>query len=186
MDKELRTHLQVDDEITLRTWTEDDVDPALEIVLRNREHLQTYMRWMTDDYSIESSRKFILEGIAHRLERKTLAFAILRDDRLVGSIGFNRLDWYARVCEIGYWIDYAEEGKGIITRACRALIDYAFDELGMNRVEIRCSTENIRSAAVPERLGFTKEGVLRQAEVLHGRAHDFCIYGLLAEDPRLW
>ncbi len=56
----------------------------------------------------------------------------------------------------------------------------------MNRVEIRCSTENSRSAAVPERLGFKLEGTLRQAEVLHGRAHDFLIFGLLAEDARLW
>ena len=186
MDKELKTYFQVDDEIILRTWTEDDVESALEIVLRNREHLQTYMQWMTPDYSIEAAKKFISDGIAHRLERKTLGLAILRKEKLVGSSGFNRLDWSARVCEIGYWIDHAEEGKGIITRACRTMIDYAFGELGMNRVEIRCSTENIRSAAVPERLGFTKEGVLRQADVLNGRAHDFCIYGLLAEDPRLW
>lgn len=186
MDKELETHFQIDDDISLRAWTENDIDSALEIVLRNREHLQTYMQWMTPDYSIDSAKKFIVDGIAHRLERKTLGLALLRGDRLIGSTGFNRLDWPARVCEIGYWIDRDEEGKGIITRACRTMIDYAFGQLEMNRVEIRCSTQNARSAAVPERLGFTKEGVLRQAEVLNGQAHDFCIYGLLAEDPRLW
>ncbi len=184
MDEELKTEFRLDDEIVLRAWREDDVDAALEIVLRNREHLQTYMQWATPDYSIESAKKFIADGIAHRLERKTLGLAVLRGDRLIGSIGFNRLDWAAHVCEIGYWIDLGEEGKGIITRACRTMIAYAFDRLEMNRVEIRCSTENARSAAVPERLGFTKEGVLRQAEMLSGRAHDFCIYGLLAEDPR--
>jgi ribosomal-protein-serine acetyltransferase len=186
MDEELKTYFQVDDHIALRAWTENDVDRALEIVLRNREHLQSWMQWMTPDYSVEASKKFIADGIANRIERKTLALAILEDNRMVGSTGFNRLDWVARVCEIGYWIDRDEEGKGIITRACRTMIDYAFDSLEMNRVEIRCSTENVRSAAVPERLGFKKEGVLRQAEMLNGRAHDFCIYGLLAEDPRLW
>lgn len=186
MDKELETYFQVDDDISLRAWTEHDVDIAFEIVLRNREHLQTYMQWMTPDYSIESAKKFITDGIAHRLEKKTLGLALFRGDRLIGSTGFNRLDWPARVCEIGYWIDRDEEGKGIISRACRTMIDYAFQRLEMNRVEIRCSTENLRSTAVPERLGFTKEGVLRQAEVLNGRAHDFCIYGLLAEDTRLW
>jgi len=186
MDKELETHFQVDDDISLRIWTENDVDSALEVVLRNRDHLQTYMQWMTPDYSIDSSKKFIADGIAHRLERKTLGLALCRGDRLIGSIGFNRLDWTARVCEIGYWIDRDEEGKGTITRACRTLINYAFEQLEMNRIEIRCSTENLRSAAVPERLGFTKEGVLRQAELVKGKLHDFNIYGLLAEDPRLW
>jgi ribosomal-protein-serine acetyltransferase len=105
---------------------------------------------------------------------------------LIGSTGFNRLEWTAKVCEIGYWIDRDEEGKGTITKACRAMITYAFDELEMNRIEIRCSTENVRSAAVPERLGFKLEGTLRQAEVLNGHAHDFFIFGLLAEDERLW
>jgi len=66
------------------------------------------------------------------------------------------------------------------------MIDYAFGEMEMNRVEIRCSAQNTRSAAIPERLGFTKEGLLRQAEVINGRPHDFLIFGLLAEDERLW
>ncbi|HVF29492.1 MAG TPA: GNAT family protein [Pyrinomonadaceae bacterium] len=186
MDKELAKELRVDDEIVLRAWTEDDVESALEIVLRNREHLQTYMQWMTVDYSIQDARKFIYQGIAHRLEKKTLGLALVRGDQLIGSTGFNRLDWNALVCEIGYWIDKDEEGKGVITRACQAMIDYAFGELDMNRVEIRCSAENDRSAAVPERLGFKKEGHLRQAEMLNGRPHDFYIFGLLAHDPRLW
>ena len=186
MEQELKTEFDIGDGLSLRAWTENDVDAALEIVLRNREHLHTYMTWMTPQYSIEDAKKFIAEGITNRLEKKNLALGIWRDGKAIGSTGFNRLDWATRTCEIGYWIDMDEEGKGIITRACRAMIEYAFDELKMNRVEIRCSTENARSAAVPERLGFRKEALLREAEVLGGRAHDFCIYGLLAKDPRLW
>ena len=185
MGRELRTEFQVDD-LTMRAWREDDVDASLEIVLRNREHLQTYMQWMTDDYSIEHARKFIVEGIKNRLDKVTLGLALVRDGALIGSTGFNRLDWAARVCEIGYWIDRDSEGRGVVTRACRAMIEYAFDELEMNRIEIRCSAENERSAAIPKRLGFKLEGTLRQAEVLHGRAHDFLVFGLLAEDGRLW
>lgn len=185
MDKELRTDFELDG-FQMRAWREDDVDAAFEIVLRNREHLETYMQWMTPDYSIDSAKKFITDGIKNRLDKKTLGLALERDGKLIGSTGFNRLDWTARVCEIGYWIDRAEEGKGVVTRACRAMIDYAFHGLELNRVEIRCSTENSRSAAVPERLGFKLEGTLRQADVLNGRAHDFYIYGLLAQDPRLW
>lgn len=185
MDKELRTEFQLGD-FEMRAWREDEVDAALEIVLRNREHLQTYMQWMTQDYSIADARKFIFEGIKNRLDKKTLGLVLVRNGDWIGSAGFNRLDWNARVCEIGYWIDREAEGKGVITRACQAMIDYAFDELEMNRVEIRCSAENSRSAAIPERLGFKLEGTLRQAEVLHGRPHDFLIFGLLAEDPRLW
>ena len=185
MDKELRTEFQLDG-LVMRAWREDDIDAALEIVLENRKHLQTYMQWMTPDYSIADARKFLFEGIKDRLDKKTLGLALVADGKLIGSTGFNRLDWNARVCEIGYWIDHREEGKGIITKACKAMIDYAFDELEMNRVEIRCSVENLRSSAVPERLGFKLEGTIRQAEMLNGRPHDFLIFGLLAEDERLW
>ncbi len=128
MDKELRTEFDLGD-FQMRAWREDDVDAALEIVLRNREHLQTYMRWMTPDYSIAEARKFIFEAIKDRLDKKTLDLALFRDGVLIGSTGFNRLDWNARVCEIGYWIDREAEGKGVITKACQAMIDYAFDEL---------------------------------------------------------
>lgn len=185
MDVELKTEFLFDG-IIMRAWREDDVDAALEIVIRNREHLQTYMRWMTPDYSVKNAKTFIVDSIKNRLDNKTLGLALLHDGKLIGSTGFNRLDWAAHVCEIGYWIDHEEEGKGIITRACQHMIDYAIDELDMNRIEIRCSAENIRSAAIPNRLGFKHEGLLRQAEMLNSRPHDLCVFGLLAEDPRLW
>ncbi|HMQ02684.1 MAG TPA: GNAT family N-acetyltransferase [Pyrinomonadaceae bacterium] len=185
MDQTLRTEFQLGD-LTLRAWREDDIDAAFAIVQQNRKHLQTFMRWMTPEYSIEDARKFICNAIKDRLDRKTLGLALLSDDKLIGSTGFNRLDWGSRVCEIGYWIDHRHEGKGSITTACKVMIEYAFDELQMNRVEIRCSAENLRSAAVPERLGFKKEGLLRRSEVLNGNNHDFLIFGLLADDLRLW
>ena len=186
MDEELRTEFRLDDGIVLRAWREDDVDVAFDIVLRNRDHLQPFMHWVTPDYCIESSKTFLSQAIANRTARKNLGLGIFRDERLIGSIGFVEFDWVARKTEIGYWLDSAEVGRGIVTQACRALIKYAFEELEMNRIEIQCSAENHRSAAIPERLGFTKEGVLRQAEMRNGKLHDFNIYGLLAEDPRLW
>ena len=186
MDVGLKTEFVVGDGITLRAWREDDVQIALGAVIRNREHLETFMRWMTPDYDLGAAQKFIVEAITNRLQRKRLQLGIFDGGDLVGTIGFVYFDFYAKKTEIGYWIDQQAEGKGIITRACRVLIDYAFDELAMNRVEIRCSIKNGRSAAVPERLGFTKEGVLRQAEMLSDGLHDFYIYGLLAADPRLW
>ena len=64
--------------------------------------------------------------------------------------------------ELGYWIRANHEGRGHITRACRALIDIGFEELGLHRIEIRAGLENARSRAVPERLGFTYEGIERE------------------------
>jgi ribosomal-protein-serine acetyltransferase len=145
-----------------------------------------FMHWMTPDYSISSAEEFVTRSIAAAASKTSLGFGIFRDAHFIGSIGFNQFDWQSKRTEIGYWIDKGEEGKGIVTRSCERLIGYAFDDLNMNRVEIRCSTENIRSAAIPERLGFQKEGVLRRAEMRNGRLQDFSVYGLLADDPRVW
>ena len=69
-----------------------------------------------------------------------------------------------------------------MTRACRTLVTTAFKDLGLHRVEIRVVTENNRSRAIPEKLGFTREGVLRQAALLYNRYHDLEIYSMLKDE----
>ena len=83
---------------------------------------------------------------------------------------------------IGYWLDAAFEGRGIATRCCRAMLDYAFGTMGMHRVEIRCATHNERSCAIPARLGFTREGILREAEWVHDAYHDLVIWSILSSE----
>jgi ribosomal-protein-serine acetyltransferase len=75
------------------------------------------------------------------------------------------VDWLHRRAEIGYWLGREFQGHGMVTDACRAVTRHALVELGLNRVEIRCATGNAKSKAIPLRLGFTLEGVLRQAEL---------------------
>jgi ribosomal-protein-serine acetyltransferase len=103
---------------------------------------------------------------------------------VAGYIGLNRIDWANYRTEIGYWIGASFQGRGIMTRSCRAMLAYAFDELKLNRVEIYCAVDNLRSRAVPERLGFRKEGVMRQAERVHERYHDLVCYSMLAAEWR--
>jgi ribosomal-protein-serine acetyltransferase len=70
-----------------------------------------------------------------------------------------------------------------MTRAVRAVVEHAFKDLGLHRVEIRCAVGNARSRAIPERLGFRQEGVLRDAEHVLGRRLDVVLYSRLATDP---
>lgn len=173
---------RVEDQIELREFLPEDAEAVFDAVSSNFHHLQPFMLWATPDYSLESAKTFIAQSLRQRAERESLGLGIFRGDRLIGAIGFVNFDWQAMRAEIGYWISQDEEGKGIISSACRTLIDFAFNELDLNRIEIRCSAENARSAAVPKRLGFQKEGHLRQSEFRNGRLHDFEIYGLLASE----
>jgi ribosomal-protein-serine acetyltransferase len=91
---------------------------------------------------------------------------------------------WERSTELGYWLGERHQKKGLMTSACRAYVAHAFEELGLNRVEVRAAVMNERSRAVPVRLGFTHEGTIRQVERLHDRFVDHAVYGLIREEWR--
>ena len=100
----------------------------------------------------------------------------------VGSIGFHIWDKIDRKASIGYWLSEDFQGKGIITDSVRALIKYGFEQMNLNRIEVRCAVENTKSRAIPERLGFKNEGTCRQSEWLYDHLVDLVVYSLLAEE----
>ncbi len=176
--------LKVDKDIELRSVVEKDAEEILEIVKRNYEHLRPFLHWVTEDYSLESAQDFIRQTQKAAAENTSRTFDIIYHEKIVGVISFVKFNWTSRRTEIGYWIDKNYEGKGIITESCKILINYAFEELGMNRIEIRCAMENVKSRAIPERLNFKLDGVLRQFLWRHTCFFDMAIYSLLAEEWR--
>jgi len=103
---------------------------------------------------------------------------------LIGSIGLNYILSQFRCTEIGYWLGAEYEGRGVMTKACRYLCGYLFDELNLNRIEIPCAETNVKSRAIPKRLGFSQEGKLRQMGYTQNGLVDYVIYGLLADEWR--
>ena len=88
-----------------------------------------------------------------------------------------------RITEIGYWLSEKAQGKGIMTRAVKKLIAFAFEERGMNRIVIKCAVGNTKSKNIPKRLGFTYEGTERDGELLAGGIYtDIEVYSLLKRD----
>jgi ribosomal-protein-serine acetyltransferase len=100
----------------------------------------------------------------------------------VGVAGFNSINWSNKTAYIGYWLGEGFQGNGIMTKVAKALTDYAFIELGLNKVEIRAAVENKKSRSIPERLGFKNEGCIRQAEWLYDHYVDHVVYGILADE----
>jgi ribosomal-protein-serine acetyltransferase len=154
------------------------------IAERNRDRLRRWLPWVDQTRSTDDVRLFIsrvLEQYHSNLGPQT---GIWVNGALCGTLGCHPIDWSNRNCSLGYWIDAGHEGKGIITRCCAAMLDYIFDELGLHRAEIRCGTSNLRSCAIPARLGFLREGVAREAEWVNDRWVDLVVWGILEEDWR--
>jgi ribosomal-protein-serine acetyltransferase len=164
------------DGVVLRHYEMDDLDALWAAIEQERERLAVWMPFLRDTKSIDDERGWLDSVTAE--PRGLGGGSLWRGDRLIGGAGLIP-DAFGIVGEIGYWVRLDEEGRGHVTRACRALIDAAFAELGLHRVVIRAGVENARSRAIPERLGFTYEGVAREEGRGSGGFYDLAVYGLL-------
>lgn len=166
----------------LRLLEETDAFELFALTDRNRVRLRQWLPFVDAAQSPDDSLAFI------RMARKQLAdnqgthYGIFDQGKLAGVIGYHYIDWHNRFTSIGYWLGEQYQGKGLVTTAVRSLLDNAFHRWKLNRVEIRVATENLKSQAVPERLGFVKEGVLRQHEWLHDHFVDHISYSMLASE----
>ncbi|MCX7783433.1 MAG: GNAT family N-acetyltransferase [Meiothermus sp.] len=148
----------------------------------NRKHLRRWLPWVDDNTTLDDTKAFIqgtLEGFARG---EQLPLTVWYRKKLAGTLTLFDIKPPHCTAEIGYWLGAAFEGKGLMTRSVEALINYAFFEMGLGRLEIRASTKNLKSRAIPERLGFTLEGILRQEVRLYGRPQDMALYALLKQD----
>jgi ribosomal-protein-serine acetyltransferase len=172
----------IDERTVLRPIVDTDAAAIYAVVEENRARLREWLPWLDGTRSKEDLRAFRSRVFAQESEGLGMARLIERDHAVCGVIGFNHIDTLNRKAEIGYWLDRQHEGHGLCRKACSRLIDYAFDDLGLNRVSLAAAVGNRRSRALAERLGFTLEGVLREAEWLYDHYVDHAMYGLLRRE----
>ncbi len=168
--------------IELRLFMPHHASELSALIRENHAHISPWLAWATPDYNTEQAHAFIQRGLQKLADNNGLETGIFHHDQLIGAVGYGYWNWLARRTEIGYWLAASFQGQGVMTRAAHQLTDYALTTLALNRVEIRMDVANERSAAIPERLGFTFEGVRRQYDGRHGELHDTKFYFMLAED----
>jgi ribosomal-protein-serine acetyltransferase len=174
--------LSVDDEIELRVMEDIDAEAFHRLNSTDSVNMRLWLPARDTERTLEETREFIQELWDGFTDNKGLAAGIWYMGKLAGFVDAQRIKWTHKKTEIGYWLGTSFEGRGIMTRACRAIIDYNFDELGLNRIEVECAADNLPSRRIPARLGFTQEGVSRQAAWLNGRFVDYVMYGLLVDE----
>ncbi|MGX5818127.1 GNAT family N-acetyltransferase [Chitinophaga lutea] len=157
--------------------------PALYALINaSRKNLRKFLPWVDYNTNEEHSLRFIELMLRKTDEQDAVAFGIWENGRLCGVIDLHGWDHPLQKAEIGYWLGDGEQGKGIATAACKTIIQYAFSQLRLNKVEIRFVLQNEKSAKIPIKLGFTKEGILRQSAKLHGQYVDMVVMGMLRQD----
>jgi ribosomal-protein-serine acetyltransferase len=175
-------NLKVDHEINLQLIQHQDSSELFQLVENNRIHLREWLPWVD---SITSSHQYfpiISTWLKQYADHNGFNAGIRLNGKLVGVISLNSIDWYNQQTALGYYLGAGYEGKGIMTRTVQAVLTYIFLHLRLHRVEVRCGVHNNKSRAIPERLGFRQEGVIRDGEFLNDHYHDLVVYGMLSHD----
>ena len=174
---------QLSDGQKLRLLDESDAGKLYAVVDANRAHLARWLPWAAGQ-TLEDTLAFIQRTREQLANNDGFQMTIVDDGRIVGMVGFVGVSWQHRSTTIGYWLAVSAQGRGVMTRAVQVLTSHALETWQLNRVEIRAGVDNARSRAIPERLGFNQEGVLRDAELIGDRYVDQAIYAMLAREWR--
>jgi len=161
-----------------------DVEELFALTERTRETLREWLLFVDDVKTVKDTERFVKNAMQQYADNNGLQAGIYYEGKLAGVIGYHQINWQHKWTSIGYWLGNEFVGKGLVTNSMKALMEYAFSYLKLNRIEVRVAVGNIRSRTIPKVLGFYEEGRVRDAEWLHDHYVDQVVYGLTAADWR--
>jgi RimJ/RimL family protein N-acetyltransferase len=173
-----------DGTVTLRPFRITDDNELFGAVRESLADLKRWLAWAHDAYSLEEARAFITQTRSLWLERDAFAFAVTdaHSDRLIGGCGLSSLHPAYHFCNLGYWVRSSRRGEGIAGKAARLAARFAFEKLGMARVEVVIAAGNEASLRAAAKMGLQREGLLRNRISVDGRTHDALMFAFVPED----
>jgi ribosomal-protein-serine acetyltransferase len=145
--------------------------------------LRPWMAW-APVADLASTRAFT-EDEAAAWGSSSWTFTIVVDDEVAGGVGLSHHEPLLASAQIGYWIRSDLAGRGLMTEAAALVVEFAFDDLDLHRIELRAAPDNVASVRIAEKLGFSRRGVLRDGSRGEAGFHDVLVFDLLDRDERL-
>ncbi len=167
--------LDIDDGITLTRVRSEDAEEIFALMERCRDYLQEWMWWVGAIESVEDIPLVFDLSEEQYADDYGFLCCIRMQGSVVGMIGLVDRDGVHKTTSLAYWIGEEYQGRGIATKAARALTDYAFSEWNLNRVELWIAKENARCRAVADRLRFRQEGICREKDSIYGRLVNYAM-----------
>jgi ribosomal-protein-serine acetyltransferase len=180
--EENMVELKVDSEIVLKEIELSDAEDIFKIIDSDRENLRIWLSFVDSTKEIEDTKDFIRSILFLPGDIRDFVAVIIYNGQKIGLIGFKLTDFVNKKTEIGYWISKEFENKGIVTKSVVKMIDYAFNNLELNRIQIKCGIGNEKSSKIPKKLNFKFEGIERSAELLNGKFIDAEVYSILKDE----
>jgi ribosomal-protein-serine acetyltransferase len=175
-------NIAVDENINLELTSQNHAAPLFDLVNHNRKHLSQFLPWVDNMKTVNDFKDYIQNCELLYRQKKEVSFVIMLNDKPVGRIGLHHLNLPNKIGAIGYWLGANFQNQGIITRSCKTLINYGFQQLNLNRIEIKAAVDNVKSQGIPIKLNFKKEGILRQSEFVNNQFIDLVLYSMLKNE----
>lgn len=177
---------KINSDYSIREVKYEDAFNIWKVIYKHRDYLKTWLSFVPE-LNLSGERTFLSSVLMEPYEKRNIIFKIQKRSAICGLVGFLNTDIANHRTEIGYWLLPKHQKKGIMTQCVKHLCLWAVKERDMNRIQIRCATQNYPSNAIPQRLGFQLEGTEREGELLSsGLYTDINVYSILKKEVELW
>jgi RimJ/RimL family protein N-acetyltransferase len=166
--------------IRIRPFIEADIPLMCALVVNSVAEFSKYLPWATPDYNEEHSRLWVSWAHYNWQTQRQYDFVIedVNTGEFLGGIGLLEVDFNNKCAKLGYWLGTAHTGKGLTTQAARLIIEFARNELTLEKLIIRIAEDNLASKKIAEKLGATYIGIEPTQEFHNGHWQDTWVYEL--------
>jgi RimJ/RimL family protein N-acetyltransferase len=169
--------------IKIRPYVSGDAQSLFEAAQESLSSVGAWLWWCTPDFTLEAARSWVDQQALAFPSKSEFEFAILSESgRYLGGCGLNAIDKRNARANLGYWVRSSVSGQGVATAAVRELVNWAFSNTDLVRLEIVIAKGNSASLRVAEKLGAVHEGILRQRLQIHGMFQDSALFSILRSD----
>lgn len=170
-----------DGRIVIRRWRRDDAPALLDLVRESAAEIGSRMMWTDTVPDLAGAEQSVAERLAQWDSGEGYGFNVVdaATGRMLGGCALGHFNHKHRFGNIGYYVRTGERGRGIAVAAVRLVLQFGFEDLQLQRLEILVEPDNLPSLRVAEKLGAFREGVLRHRLLIHNQPRDAVMFSLL-------
>jgi ribosomal-protein-serine acetyltransferase len=137
-------------------------EDMFKLIDENRKHLELWLPWPRLILKVEDSLKYLFDKEEETKKGKKVEYGLFVNNEYIGNISIFNIDEKKKSAEIGYWLSYSHARNGYMTEAVKIIEKEAFENMGLNRIQIKCDEKNKASFGVAKKCGYKYEGKFRE------------------------
>lgn len=174
----LEGRIESESGLTLRVITMEDAEPIHSLIQKNQDHFSKFDFKAPQFKTLLEVENAIESLVIHHEKARGASYGIWENNRLLGVVAVNLVDWHNKTADIGYWLSEQASGRGLAFQALNLLKRYLFEQLNLEKLTAATATTNVKSQSLLERVGFKPAKILETPLLVNGRNVPNSLYSL--------